>query len=76
MTDHSVDQTGSDIHTYSVPGISCDHCKHAIEGEVGTVDGVRSVEVDVEGRTVVVTGGADDAIRAAIDDAGYDIAAG
>ena len=24
-------------HSYTVPGISCDHCKHAIESEVGTV---------------------------------------
>jgi copper ion binding protein len=63
----------SDIRTYSVPGISCEHCKQAIEGEVATVDGVRSVDVHVDSRTVVVAGGADDAIRAAIDDAGYDV---
>jgi copper ion binding protein len=62
------------IRTYSVPGISCDHCRHAIETEVGTVDGVSSVEVDVEAKLVTVGGGDDDAIRAAIDDAGYDVA--
>ena len=61
--------------TYSVPGISCDHCKHAIEGEVGEVGGVDSVAVDVEGKTVVVTGEAtDESIRAAIDEAGYEVA--
>jgi len=80
MTDPTPGQapnTGdSDVRTYSVPGISCDHCKNAIEGEVATVDGVRSVDVDVDGRLVVVAGGSDDAIRAAIDDAGYDVAAG
>lgn len=70
------DTRTDDTRTYSVPGISCDHCKHAIEGEVATVAGVRSVDVDVDGRIVVVAGGADDAIRAAIDDAGYDIAEG
>ena len=60
--------------TYSVPGISCDHCKHAIETAVGAVDAVDSVEVDVAGRTVAVAGAApDDAIRAAIDEAGYDV---
>ena len=32
--------------TYNVPDISCDHCKHAIEGEVSQVQGVASVEVD------------------------------
>jgi copper chaperone len=61
--------------TYSVPGISCDHCKAAIEEEVGKVGDVDRVEVDVAGRTVVVAGGAsDEAIRAAIDEAGYEVA--
>ncbi len=60
--------------TFSVPGISCDHCKHAIEGEVAKVPGVATVEVDVAARTVVVDAEAtDDAIRAAIDEAGYDV---
>jgi copper chaperone CopZ len=61
-------------HTYSVPGISCDHCKHAIESEVGGVSGVVGVDVDIEGKSVTVSGGDDAAIRAAIDQAGYDIA--
>ena len=61
--------------TYSVPGISCDHCKHAIEGAVAGVPGVAGVEVDVAARTVAVDGDAtDDAVRAAIDEAGYDVA--
>jgi copper ion binding protein len=61
---------------YRVPGISCDHCKHAIEGEVGKVTGVDDVDVDIEQRTVTVNGAADDsAVRAAIDDAGYEVAA-
>jgi copper chaperone len=60
--------------TYSVPGISCDHCKHAIETEVGAVAGVVGVEVDVPAKVVTVAGGDDTAIRDAIDTAGYDIA--
>ena len=40
--------------TYVVPGMSCDHCKRAIEGEVAQVQGVASVEVDVEAKTVTV----------------------
>jgi copper chaperone len=60
--------------TYSVPGISCGHCKSAIEGEVTKVDDVRDVAVDIDARTVTVVGGDDAAIRAAIDDAGYDVA--
>lgn len=60
---------------YSVPDISCDHCKQAIEGEVSKVVGVSSVEVTVATRTVLVEGWADDAdVRSAIDQAGYDTA--
>jgi copper ion binding protein len=59
--------------TYTVPGISCDHCKRAIETEVSAVEGVDAVGVDVDAKLVTVTGGHDDAIRAAIDDAGYDV---
>jgi copper chaperone len=61
---------------YSVPGVSCDHCRIAITGEVSLVDGVSAVAVDLSARHVKVTGaGYDDAaVRAAIDDAGYDIA--
>ncbi len=60
---------------YNVPSISCGHCKSAIEGEVSQVDGVDSVVVDIEGRTVTVDGTAsDDAVIAAIDEAGYEVA--
>lgn len=61
-------------HTYSVPDISCDHCKSAIETSVGAVAGVSTVEVDIDAKRVTVDGGDDAAIRAAIDDAGYDVA--
>lgn len=61
---------------YSVPGISCGHCKAAIEAEVAKVAGVAGVTVDVDARTVTVEGAAaDTAVRAAIDEAGYDVVA-
>jgi copper chaperone len=61
--------------TYSVPGISCGHCKSAIEAEVGALAEVVSVVVDIDTRTVEVVGSADDAaIRAAIVEAGYEAA--
>jgi copper chaperone len=63
--------------TYSVPGVSCAHCKQAIEGEVSQVQGVESVDVDLEAKTVTVVAEPLDeqAIIAAIDDAGYEVAA-
>ena len=61
--------------TYDIPGISCGHCKAAIEGEVATLATVESVVVDIDARTATVTGSADEAaVRAAIDEAGYDVA--
>jgi copper chaperone len=61
--------------TYAVPGVSCEHCRHAISTEVGRVPGVDTVNVDLERKLVVVRGDAlpDDEIRAAIDEAGYDV---
>jgi copper chaperone len=62
--------------TYSVPGMSCEHCKTAITNEVSAVDGVQAVEVDLETKRVAGRGDDlnDQAVRAAIDEAGYDIA--
>jgi len=60
--------------TFSVPDVSCDHCVRAITDEVSPVDGVESVAVDIEAKTVTVVGGELDPIVAAIDEAGYDVA--
>jgi copper chaperone len=59
---------------YLVEGMSCDHCKVAITGELGQVTGVESVDIDLQTKVVRVSGhGLDDAaIVAAIDEAGYD----
>ena len=63
--------------TYSVPGVSCAHCESAITQEVKQVAGVSSVDVDLDAKTVVVRGEEldDGAVRAAIDEAGYEVAA-
>ena len=60
--------------TYDVPGISCGHCKSAIEAEVGKVAGVTDAVVEIEARTVTVEGDAtDEQLRAAITEAGYEV---
>jgi copper chaperone len=63
--------------TYSVPDMSCDHCKHAVSHELLSVAGVESVDVDLKTKLVTVHGSdLDDAtLRAAIDEAGYEAAA-
>ena len=61
---------------YSVPGMSCDHCKQAVSSELLEVDGVDAVQVDLETKLVTVRGSGleDSALRAAIDEAGYEAA--
>lgn len=60
--------------TYSVPGISCGHCKAAIEGELAPLDGVESALVDIDAKTVTVMGEITEVdVRAAVDEAGYEV---
>ena len=68
---HTVDQL-----TYTVPGMSCGHCRTSITAEVEKVPGVASIDVDLDAKRVTVAGEQldDAAVRAAIDEAGYDIA--
>jgi copper chaperone len=62
--------------TYSVPGISCGHCKSAIEGEITPLADVDSVVVDIDAKTVLVVGDiTEEAVRAAVDEAGYEVTA-
>ena len=63
--------------TYSVTGMTCDHCVRAVETEVGSVAGVTSVSVDLGAGRVTVT--SDEpvdpaAIRAAVEEAGFELA--
>ena len=41
--------------TYTVPAISCGHCTHTIETEVGEMTGVQSVKVDLNTKKVEIT---------------------
>jgi copper chaperone len=61
---------------YTVPGMNCGHCRAAITSEVAKVDGVAGVDVDLDAKRVTVAGDRLDAaaVRAAIDEAGYDVA--
>ena len=62
--------------TYNVPSIHCGHCAAAIKREVLSVDGVEAVDVDLEAKAVTVRGEAlsDEAVREAIEEAGYEAA--
>lgn len=66
--------------TVAVQGMTCGHCVKAVTEEVSAIPGVTDVAVDlVNGGTSTVTITAagpvsDEAIAAAIDEAGYTIA--
>jgi copper chaperone CopZ len=66
-----------ETHMYMVPGMHCDHCQAAVTAELEGVAGVESVEVDLDSKLVTVTGVAldDGALRAAIAETGYEVAA-
>ena len=62
--------------SFEVPGMSCEHCRHAVSDGLNSVAGVRGVEVDLGTKQVTVSGeNLDDrALRAAIEEAGYEVA--
>ena len=60
--------------TYSVAGMTCDHCVRAVTTEVSALPGVIDVVVDLPAGAVTVTSEAHvdfEALRAAVDEAGY-----
>ncbi|MBB6420069.1 heavy-metal-associated domain-containing protein [Streptomyces massasporeus] len=63
--------------TYTVSGMNCGHCAASITEEVRDVPGVTKVDVDVPAGRVTVHAEAvdDDAVRAAITEAGYEVTA-
>ncbi|SET25066.1 heavy-metal-associated domain-containing protein [Geodermatophilus poikilotrophus] len=65
--------------SYTVVGMTCRHCVDAVTEEVSAVPGVTAVDVDLAsgGLTVTSTEPVDDgAVRAAVEEAGYEVAAG
>ena len=65
-----------EIKTYAVPAIHCGHCAGAIKEEVSGVAGVHAVDVDLDAKVVTIHGEAlsDEALREAIEEAGYEAA--
>ena len=63
--------------SYSVRGMTCEHCVMSVREEIAEVRGVEHVDVDLaDGRVVVVGSGLDDhAVIAAVAEAGYEAVA-
>ncbi|MEV4179819.1 copper ion binding protein [Streptosporangium canum] len=64
------------VSTYTVTGMTCGHCVSSVKEEVGEIPGVTGVDVDLQSGRVDVSGDPldDAAIRAAIAEAGYEVA--
>jgi copper chaperone len=61
---------------YIVDGMTCEHCRASVTEEVSEVDGVQNVQVDLRtGRLTVLGDVDDDALRAAVHEAGYRLVA-
>lgn len=63
--------------TYTVTGMTCQHCVASVTEEVSELSGVEKVTVDLPTGQVTVTSAApldDDAVRAAVEEAGYQLA--
>jgi copper chaperone len=62
--------------SYTVTGMTCEHCVAAVDAEVGALPGVSSVAVDLASGALVVSGSDIDgeAVRGAVEEAGYSLA--
>jgi copper chaperone len=63
--------------SYTVVGMTCGHCVNAVTDEVSQLPGVTAVDVDLASGGLTVTSDApvgDDAVRAAVEEAGYEVA--
>jgi copper ion binding protein len=66
------------VATYAVTGMSCQHCVDSVTAEVGRLDGIDQVAVDLTAGAVTVISDAPvalDDLRLAVDEAGFDLGA-
>ncbi|MGC5563166.1 heavy-metal-associated domain-containing protein [Streptomyces sp. FR-108] len=76
MTAHT-DTSGSVTTVYQVSGMSCGHCEGSVSGEISEIAGVTSVKAVASTGEVTVTSTApldEEAVRAAVDEAGFELA--
>ncbi|MBP1326517.1 copper chaperone CopZ [Leucobacter exalbidus] len=59
---------------FQVTGMTCGHCEQAVREELGAVEGITEIAVSAETGKLTITHDApiaDDAVIAAVDEAGY-----
>ena len=73
------DSRTTDSHEYTVKGMHCSHCVSAVAEEVGQIEGIEDVDVDLSSGSLTFTSGQPvdrSTVRAAVEEAGYELAAG
>ncbi|MEU5536365.1 heavy-metal-associated domain-containing protein [Streptomyces sp. NPDC020362] len=72
-----IDTSDSVTTVYKVTGMSCGHCEGSVSGEISQIPGVSSVKaVASTGEVTVVSATPldEEAVRAAVDEAGFELA--
>ncbi|MEH0544469.1 heavy-metal-associated domain-containing protein [Streptomyces sp. B21-105] len=72
----ATDTPGSVTAVYQVSGMSCGHCEGAVSGELSELAGVTSVKAVASTGEVTVVSAApldEEAVRAAVDEAGFEL---
>jgi len=67
---------GSVTAAYKVSGMSCGHCEGSVSSEISEIPGVSSVKAVASTGEVTVVSVApldEEAVRAAVDEAGFDL---
>lgn len=70
------DTQGSVTSVYKVSGMSCGHCEGSVSGEISQLPGVTSVKAVASTGEVTVVSAApldDETVRAAVDEAGFEL---
>ncbi|MFI8346591.1 heavy-metal-associated domain-containing protein [Streptomyces sp. NPDC085596] len=70
------DTPGSVTAVYQVSGMSCGHCEGSVSGEISQIAGVSSVKAVASTGEVTVVSAApldEEAVRAAVDEAGFEL---
>lgn len=70
-------QRSTSTQTVTVTGMTCGHCVASVTEEISELAGVETVDVDLATGSVTITSSTpleDDALRAAVEEAGYTLA--
>jgi copper ion binding protein len=76
-TDIAIDVAPATVDTFTVVGMTCGHCVSSVSTEVGKLSGVTSVDVDLPTGSVKIASTTPldrESVRAAVEEAGYELA--